>query len=185
MEKYLTHKHHIIPKHAGGTNHPDNIVVLTVEEHAEAHRLLWEEHQNKWDYIAWKTLCRDWTHERIRREVTREVCRRRNMSDKHPRTGTATPQWARDNWSKKQKEAIASGRWKLTEEGREILRESGKQVGKLIPNAETRAKLSLAAKNRKKIVCEVCGKSCIPQMYSRWHGNKCKHSNKDLKHETQ
>lgn len=42
-EKYL-HKHHVIPKHMGGTDHPSNLVTLTVEEHAEAHRILWEKY---------------------------------------------------------------------------------------------------------------------------------------------
>lgn len=52
----LKHKHHIIPKHAGGTDHPDNLVELTVSEHAEAHRILYET-QGRWqDKIAWKTL---------------------------------------------------------------------------------------------------------------------------------
>ena len=36
------HKHHIIPRHAGGSNDPDNSVYLTVEEHAEAHKKLYE-----------------------------------------------------------------------------------------------------------------------------------------------
>lgn len=38
----LFHKHHVIPKHIGG--HNGQTVVLTVEEHAEEHRKLWEEH---------------------------------------------------------------------------------------------------------------------------------------------
>jgi hypothetical protein len=36
-----------------------------------------------------------------------------------------------------------------------------------------REKLKEKAKNRKKIECEYCGKYIIPQMYSRWHGEKC------------
>ena len=28
----------------GGTNDPSNLVELTVEEHAEAHRVLWEKY---------------------------------------------------------------------------------------------------------------------------------------------
>ena len=50
------HKHHIIPRHAGGTDNPENIVELTIEEHAEAHRKLYEEHGRWQDMLAWKGL---------------------------------------------------------------------------------------------------------------------------------
>ena len=50
------HKHHIIPRHAGGTDAPDNIVRLTPEEHAEAHRLLYEEYGRWQDKLAWQGL---------------------------------------------------------------------------------------------------------------------------------
>lgn len=52
----MLHKHHIIPRYAGGTDDSENIVELTVEEHAEAHRVLWEQYGRKEDYIAWKGL---------------------------------------------------------------------------------------------------------------------------------
>jgi len=52
----MKHKHHIIPKHMGGTDDPSNLIELSVEEHAEAHRKLWEEHGNIKDYAAWKGL---------------------------------------------------------------------------------------------------------------------------------
>lgn len=54
--KQVLHKHHIIPRHAGGTDDPDNLVFLTIEEHAEAHRILYERYQRKEDYLAWKGL---------------------------------------------------------------------------------------------------------------------------------
>ena len=56
MKKVAKHKHHIIPRHAGGTDDPSNIVELTVEEHANAHRRLHEEHGRWQDELAWKTL---------------------------------------------------------------------------------------------------------------------------------
>lgn len=51
----MKHIHHIIPKHMGGTDDPSNLVELTVEEHAEAHRILYEEHgrwEDKCAYLA-------------------------------------------------------------------------------------------------------------------------------------
>ena len=52
----MKHKHHIIPKHMGGTDDPSNLIELTVEEHAEAHRLLYEQHGLKQDWLAWQGL---------------------------------------------------------------------------------------------------------------------------------
>ena len=42
----------------GGTDDPENIIELTAEEHAEAHRLLYEQYGKKEDYVAWKGLAR-------------------------------------------------------------------------------------------------------------------------------
>ena len=36
------HKHHIIPKHMGGSDDDNNIIELTIEEHAQAHKILFE-----------------------------------------------------------------------------------------------------------------------------------------------
>lgn len=40
----------------GGTDDPENIIEVTIEEHAEAHRKLYEEHNHWQDYVAWKGL---------------------------------------------------------------------------------------------------------------------------------
>lgn len=52
----MKHWHHIVPKHAGGSDDPSNLVHLTVEEHAEAHKKLWEQYGRWQDKIAWQTL---------------------------------------------------------------------------------------------------------------------------------
>ena len=40
----------------GGTDEPDNLVELTIEEHAEAHKKLYEEYGHWQDLLAWKGL---------------------------------------------------------------------------------------------------------------------------------
>lgn len=42
----------------GGTDDPSNLVELTPEEHAEAHRKLYEEHGQWQDYVAWQGLAK-------------------------------------------------------------------------------------------------------------------------------
>jgi len=51
-----THRHHIIPRHAGGTDNEENIVELTIPQHAETHRLLYEQHGRIGDKLAWLCL---------------------------------------------------------------------------------------------------------------------------------
>lgn len=52
----VLHKHHIVPKHAGETDDPSNLIELTIEEHAEAHRMLYEQHGRWQDKIAYEML---------------------------------------------------------------------------------------------------------------------------------
>ena len=65
----MKHIHHIIPKHMGGTDEESNLVELTIEEHAEAHKRLYEEH-GKWeDYLAWQGLAGLMTKEELVKEM--------------------------------------------------------------------------------------------------------------------
>ena len=52
----MKHKHRILPGHMGGTYAADNVELLTVAEHAEAHRLLWVFHGKPEDRLAWRFL---------------------------------------------------------------------------------------------------------------------------------
>ena len=53
---FMKHKHHILPKHMGGTDDPSNLVELTREEHAQAHLKLYEQHGKKEDLGAYYLL---------------------------------------------------------------------------------------------------------------------------------
>ena len=65
----MKHKHHIIPKHMGGSDDPENLVELTIEEHAEAHRKLYEEYGHQEDYLAWQGLAGLMTKEELVKEM--------------------------------------------------------------------------------------------------------------------
>ena len=52
----IYHIHHKIPRYMGGTDDPSNLIELTIEEHALAHKRLYEQYGNHQDFIAWKAL---------------------------------------------------------------------------------------------------------------------------------
>ena len=52
----MNHKHHIIPKHMGGTDDPSNLIELSVEEHSQAHLALYEQYGKKEDLCAYYML---------------------------------------------------------------------------------------------------------------------------------
>lgn len=52
----MRHKHHIIPKHRGGTNDPSNLVEISLTQHAMFHFCEWQLHRKRADYVAWKRL---------------------------------------------------------------------------------------------------------------------------------
>lgn len=53
----------------GGTDDPSNLIELTVEEHAEAHRKLYEEHGRWQDKVAWLGLMKLITYDDIMEEM--------------------------------------------------------------------------------------------------------------------
>lgn len=100
----MKHKHHIIPRHAGGSDNPSNLVELTVAEHAEAHRLLFEQYGRKQDEIAWKSLSGIFEKEEIVQQLQSLGGKQggpKSKGRKHPPRSEATRKLLRDKqWSK-------------------------------------------------------------------------------------
>jgi len=69
LNKNMKHTHHIIPKHMGGSDDPENLIELTIKEHAEAHRVLYEQHGKWQDKVAWQGLLGLIPHEQIMKEM--------------------------------------------------------------------------------------------------------------------
>jgi hypothetical protein len=86
----MSHKHHIIPKHAGGTDDPSNLVELSVDDHAEAHRKLYEEYGRWQDYVAWQGLAKLSPKEELVRIRQREAAKLRLQLYGNPFTSIRT-----------------------------------------------------------------------------------------------
>ena len=69
----MSHLHHIVPIHAGGTAAPENLIELSVANHAEAHRILWETYGRWQDKLAWKGLAGIIDREEVVRQVMIET----------------------------------------------------------------------------------------------------------------
>lgn len=68
----IYHKHHIIPKHMGGSDDPSNLIILTVEEHANAHKQLFEQFGYWQDELAWKGLRKMHSKQEILEKIMKE-----------------------------------------------------------------------------------------------------------------
>lgn len=77
----IYHKHHIIPRHMGGSDDPSNLVKLTVEEHAEAHKKLFERYGLPQDYAAWKGLSGAMNKSEIISYLQSEATKRKNKKE--------------------------------------------------------------------------------------------------------
>jgi len=69
MDNLIKHTHHIIPKHIGGTDDDSNLIELTIEEHANAHRLLYEQYGRMEDKLAWMGLSGQIGKDEILRQI--------------------------------------------------------------------------------------------------------------------
>lgn len=158
------HKHHIVPRHIGGTDDPSNIIEMSVEEHAETHRKLFEEHGRWQDFVAYRALSGQITHYeatieaikrtqtgRVRSEKEIENLRQKRLGRKHSeetRRKISTTQLNNNRIITDEHKQILSNTHKgkkLSDNHREILRSThlGKKKSK-----EQRLKMSQAAKDR-------------------------------------
>ena len=156
MSRTILHKHHIIPKHAGGTDDPSNLIYLTVEEHAEAHKLLFEQYGRWQDELAWKGLLKLVTHdEAMIRSMKPNLGK--TFDDEHRRNISESLKGHKVSESTRKKIA-------QTRKDRNI-----KPVG-YERTDEIKLKMSNSAKNKRKILCS-CGKTIDLSNHARWHKN--------------
>jgi hypothetical protein len=171
-----THKHHIVPRHAGGTDDPSNLVELTIEEHAQAHLELYEKYGRWQDQVAHQALLGNINKEEARILSVKKANTGRKQSEEHVKKRTASrmnscPQpslgktWTRTSESKDHMSNLMKGRY----------------VGELNPrygakhSTETISKMSETAKNRPRFPCSSCGRMLQKANLSQ-HQKICKSS---------
>jgi general stress protein YciG len=79
------HTHHLVPKHAGGTDDPSNLVRVNVAMHAFLHKLRYKETGDTWDKIAYEALEGQITHAEATSQARQEF--RRQNPEHHSNAG--------------------------------------------------------------------------------------------------
>ena len=141
MSTTIYHTHHIIPRHAGGTNHPDNLVRLTTEEHAEAHRLLYEEYGRWEDKLAWLGLSGRIGKEEIIRQKSSNTHKGRKHSEESKLKMSKSQTGRKHSEETKRKMSISQKGLKATDEAKQNMSNARKGTK---ASAETKLKMSKA-----------------------------------------
>lgn len=142
VDTVIYHLHHIVPRHAGGSDHPSNIERLTVEAHAEAHRKLYEQYGRWQDYLAWMGLSGRIGKEEAIRIVLSNTHKGKILSGEH------LEKLRRANTGRK-REFSDAHKQKLRERHTDARGSKNAFFGRK-HSAETRARLSEIAKQRKR-----------------------------------
>jgi hypothetical protein len=102
METY--HWHHIVPRHAGGTDDPSNLVKVNKAMHAFMHRLRYQETGDLFDCAAANLLSGDCSADEARKFSAAEGIRR---SEKHKKSSAQN--WRDYNATEAAKESQKKG----------------------------------------------------------------------------
>ena len=112
------HWHHIIPKYAGGTDDPSNLVQLTVEDHAIAHLVryrMYGDHRDKWAHQILAGLI---DGEEFRRQGCRSTQQRLLAEGRHnfQKKNASEYQHVRELRSQRMKGNTYGANWTRTDE---------------------------------------------------------------------
>lgn len=75
------HKHHLVPRHAGGDDSPGNLVKVNIPLHAVLHKIRFQETGDKFDEVAYLSLEGQIGHQEARLEASHESMRRKAKED--------------------------------------------------------------------------------------------------------
>ena len=153
----------------GGTDDPSNLVELTIEEHAEAHRKLYEEYGRLQDKRAWLGLAKIMTGEEIIKEMLTAP-----KSEEHKRKISEAHKGKPKPWLIGTRNGAGNaGKPKSEEHKRKIAEaHTGKVRGEF--SEEWKQALKDAQARQPIRTCPHCGVTGKGANMTRYHFDKCK-----------
>ena len=188
MKKIIKHKHHIIPKHMGGLDTPENLIELSIDEHAEAHRKLYERYGKWQDKVAWLSLSKQIDtaerHLMIVSAPKSEEFKIKMLGNKNasgnkgkPKTDKHKRKIAESKKGKPRPDLIGN-KYAKALKGRKKSKEHQDAINRALNSAEVKEKISLARKNKKIVKCPYCGtQGKEGGNMKRYHFHNCKEKN--------
>ena len=163
----MQHKHHIIPRHMGGSDDPSNIKLVTIEQHANEHKLLWEKHGKREDFIAWQALSGNINSEEARIEAVKAANTGRKQTEEHKKKRVASRMKTcpTPTLGKKLPPASESRKQKISESQRGNAYALGRKQSE-----EEKYKRSQIALNRPLLSCPKCDSKMVKAALVRYHG---------------
>lgn len=167
-------KHHIIPKHLGGSNKKENLVKLTLREHFVCHLLLAKIHGGGMWFAAW-----------IMSNSGKYGSRKYAFIRKHHKTVVSKPK-SEETKAKMRKPKSPEHRARMSEafRGREQSEEKRRKISEAhkgrVLTEEHKKKIGSAQRGKPNITkmeakeCPYCRRSFTPLNFGRYHGEKCK-----------
>ena len=165
----MKHLHHIIPKHCGGSDDPENLVELTIEEHAEAHRKLYEQYGRIQDKRAWMGLAKIISGEEIVKDILKSP-----KSEEHKRKISAALKGKPKPWLIGSRNGAGNAGKPKSENHKEAIRQS--KIGKKREPFSKEWKQALKeAQARQPIrICPHCSVTGKGANMTRYHFDNCK-----------
>lgn len=169
LNKVMKHLHHIIPRHAGGTDDPSNLIELSIEEHAEAHRLLYEQYGRIEDKRAWMGLAKMMSGEEIIKEILRQP-----KSEEHKRKISEAHKGKPKPWLIGTRNAAGNAGKPKTEEHKKNISLSKLGKKRAPFSDEWKQSLKDAAAKKPIVKCPHCGLEGKGPNMTRYHFDNCK-----------
>lgn len=138
----IYHRHHVVPKHAGGSNDPGNMTCpLTIEEHAEHHRYRYEMLGAWQDRLAWLSLSSQIGNDDIMKIMQHEIGTRLGRSRLGCKRPDVSARIITEETRLKMRNAKLGRKISDLTRSRMCAAQKGKKLG-IVLSAETRAKMS-------------------------------------------
>jgi hypothetical protein len=165
----MKHLHHILPRHMGGTDDLSNLVELTIEKHAEAHRKLYEEYGRLQDKRAWLGLTKIMSGEEIIKEILTSP-----KSEEHKRKISEAHKGKPKPWLIGTRNGAGNAGKPKSEEHKKKIAEAhkGKVRGEF--SEEWKQALKDAQARQPIRTCPHCGITGKGANMTRYHFDKCK-----------